>query len=91
MPGVTATVNYAIEKASVTLPPGVDTAAAIATVEAAGYTARVPAVTAEPQATGDPEVEALRRRLLVSAALAVPVAAVSMIPGLQFPGGGGSL
>jgi Cu+-exporting ATPase len=85
MPGVTATVNYAIEKASVTLPPGVDTAAAIATVEAAGYTARVPAVTAEPQATGDPEVEALRRRLLVSAALAVPVAAVSMIPGLQFP------
>ncbi len=84
MPGVTATVNYAIEKASVTLPVGVDTSAAIATVEAAGYTARVPAVTPEPEAPGDSEADGLRRRLLISAALAVPVAAVSMIPGLQF-------
>ena len=42
MPGVTATVNYATEKAHVVLPEGVAIEDAIATVEATGYTARVP-------------------------------------------------
>ncbi len=42
MPGVEATVNYATEKAHVVLPSGTDVAAAIATVEATGYTATVP-------------------------------------------------
>ncbi|HZM65721.1 MAG TPA: heavy metal-associated domain-containing protein, partial [Nakamurella sp.] len=40
MPGVEASVNYATEKAHIVLPEGTDAAAAIATVEATGYTAR---------------------------------------------------
>ncbi len=47
MPGVQATVNYATELARVELPEGTDVAAAIATVEATGYTAALP----EPPAT----------------------------------------
>ncbi len=43
MPGVEASVNYATERARVVLPEGTDVAAAIATVEATGYTAVLPA------------------------------------------------
>ena len=42
MPGVQASVNYATEKAHVVLPEGTEVDAAIATVEATGYTARLP-------------------------------------------------
>ena len=42
MPGVEASVNYATEKAHVVLPEGTAVDAAIATVEATGYTATVP-------------------------------------------------
>ena len=42
MPGVQASVNYATEKARVVLPDGTGVEAAIATVEATGYTARLP-------------------------------------------------
>ncbi|TFD25661.1 copper-translocating P-type ATPase [Cryobacterium sp. TMS1-13-1] len=83
MPGVAATVNYATEKASVFVPAGTSVDDAIKTIEATGYTAVRPA--AAPAAdTGDPELATLRQRLLVSAALTVPVAALSMIPVLQF-------
>ena len=85
--GVTATVNYATEKARVQVD-GVETAALIAAVESAGYTAVLPMPPAQSQAapTGqaDPEVTTLRHRLLVSAVLATPVALLSMIPVLQF-------
>lgn len=40
MPGVEASVNYATEKASVSLPEGTTLAEAIATVEATGPAAR---------------------------------------------------
>ena len=50
MPGVEATVNYATEKAHVVLPDGTEVDAAIATVEATGYTAAVPT---PPPAAGD--------------------------------------
>ena len=85
LPGVTATVNYATEKAQVS---GVaDTAALIAAVEAAGYGASVPApAAAEPDDEGAPDPAApLRRRLVVSAVLAAPVVVLSMVPALQFP------
>ncbi|MDQ1733317.1 MAG: P-type Cu+ transporter, partial [Pseudonocardiales bacterium] len=86
--GVTATVNYATEKARVRAD-GVETAALIAAVEAAGYTATVPAPPAATAGSGsvlavDREVLGLRHRLIVSAALTVPVVLLSMIPGLQF-------
>ena len=48
MPGVEASVNYATEKAHVVLPEGTDVAAAIATVEATGYTATLPAPPRRP-------------------------------------------
>ncbi|MET7732343.1 heavy metal translocating P-type ATPase [Streptomyces sp. NPDC005402] len=87
MDGVSATVNYATEKAKVVYPAGVEVADLIATVVKTGYTAEEPAPAAQrpddPDHT-DPELTALRRRLLVSVALAVPVIALSMVPALQF-------
>jgi P-type Cu+ transporter len=84
--GVTATVNYATEKASVAVPSGYDPAVLIAEIEKAGYTAALPERTpdAEPDAAGDPELDGLRTRLLVTIALTVPVIAMAMIPALQF-------
>ena len=91
MNGVAATVNYATETAAVCYDPTLaGPAELIATVEATGYTARLPqpptpAAEATPQ-QGDTKDEAggLRQRLLVSAALTVPVVAMAMIPALQF-------
>ncbi|GAA3640966.1 heavy metal translocating P-type ATPase [Microbacterium awajiense] len=88
LPGVEATVNYATEKARVR-GDDVDPAALIATVESAGYQAALPAppVADAPDdgtESEDLELVSLRRRLLISAALSVPVALMSMIPALQF-------
>lgn len=77
--GVSATVNYATEKARVT-SDGVATEELIAAVEAAGYTASLPA--AEP--ADEPPTDPLKQRLIVSAVLSVPVIAMAMIPALQF-------
>ena len=90
MPGVQATVNYATEKAVVELPAGTSVADAVATVQATGYTTQppqppaAPGGGADPDATDDTAVANLRRRLVISAALTVPVLALAMIPALQF-------
>ncbi|MFB6753759.1 heavy metal translocating P-type ATPase [Streptomyces sp. NPDC056353] len=97
MDGVTATVNYATEKARVSYPAGTEVADLIATVVKTGYTAEEPAPPPEPSAdevdtgasgTGDgdddPELSALRQRLLVSVLLAAPVVLLAMVPALQF-------
>ena len=88
IPGVTATVNYATEKAHVELPPDVSVADAIAVVEATGYRAQAPAdqylPDAEESAGPTPEVLALRQRLVVSVVLSAPVVLLSMVPALQF-------
>ena len=89
LPGVEATVNYATEKARVR-GEEIDSAALIAAVESAGYRAALPAPPpvgssdegAAPAADG--EVVSLRQRLLISTALALPVAVMSMVPALQF-------
>ncbi|WP_406274491.1 heavy metal translocating P-type ATPase [Nocardia sp. NBC_00881] len=85
--GVTATVNYATEKARVDFTGDVSPADLIATVEQAGYTAALPApkveATAAEPAEEDPTAS-LRTRLLVSLVLTVPVIAMAMIPALQF-------
>jgi P-type Cu+ transporter len=90
--GVTATVNYATEKAKVTFADTVTPDDLIAQVEATGYTARVPRL-ASPTDDGDPENEevdehtrSLRERLTISAILTAPVIAMAMIPALQFDG-----
>jgi Cu+-exporting ATPase len=88
MPGVEATVNYATEKATVHVPDGTTTDALIATVEAAGYTAQlpVPIGTKEisDQARADDETTLLRHRVIVSAALSLPVVVLAMVPAWQF-------
>lgn len=79
--GVTATVNYATEKARATVPAGLGAAELIAVVEKTGYTATEPR--AEP-AEGQPAADPLRVRLLVSVALSVPVIVLAMVPAWQF-------
>src|SRR4051812_19090083 len=69
--GVTASVNYATERATVdydaaAVAPG----ELVAAVESAGYSAALPA---------DGDENTGRRRLVVSAALTVPVLALAMI------------
>ena len=84
--GVSAAVNYATEKASVEFDAGtVSPEQLVAAVESAGYRAALPTETAAPEAVQDPAA-ALRFRLLVSAALTLPVLALAMIPPLQFDG-----
>ncbi|MFF2348473.1 heavy metal translocating P-type ATPase [Kitasatospora sp. NPDC058115] len=91
MDGVTATVNYATEKAKVNVTGAVEVADLIATVEATGYTAAVPRPAAAESAAGpddgaEPadELAPLRQRLITALALAVPVIAMAMVPALQF-------
>jgi Cu+-exporting ATPase len=98
LPGVTATVNFATEHARVHFDPAqADPSALVAAVEAAGYTARLPAPT---QQQGDDRASsaiggaaqdederatgALRLRLAISALLTVPVLLLAMIPAAQF-------
>ncbi|MCZ4068818.1 heavy metal translocating P-type ATPase [Microbacterium sp. H37-C3] len=89
LPGVEATVNYATEKARVR-GTDVDTADLIAAVESAGYQAAIPQPPAPetgetaPAEGKDDETAQLRRRLLITAALSLPVAVLSMVPALQF-------
>ncbi|GAA4919232.1 heavy metal translocating P-type ATPase [Streptomyces coeruleoprunus] len=78
MDGVTASVNYATEKARVSHAPGVEVADLIATVVRTGYTAE--------RIRPPEELTGLRRRLVVSAVLAVPVVLLAMVPALQFTG-----
>ena len=82
--GVIATVNYATEKATVTIPEGFDPELLVAEVEKAGYGARLSS--AERPSDEDADgLAALRARLITSVVLAVPVIAMAMVPALQFP------
>ncbi len=87
--GVTASVNYATEKAKVTFSPAVTPEALLDTVAQAGYSATLPAptpvaATDEHGAAEDHELRSLRERLVVSALLSAPVVAMAMVPPLQF-------
>jgi Cu+-exporting ATPase len=85
--GVTATVNYATEQASVEYDDAAVTPDdLVRAVEAAGYTAVLPQPAAEQAPTADPPdpTRSLRRRLTVSWALTLPVLLMSMVPALQF-------
>ncbi len=89
MPGVTASVNYATEKATVHAPDGTTASDLIAMVEATGYTAELPAPASiatdeDHRSASDDEAALLRRRVIVSAVLALPVVVLSMVPVWQF-------
>jgi P-type Cu+ transporter len=85
--GVVATVNYATEQATVHIAnPALTLTDLTQAVDAIGYGASV--VEEVPQGqkpkSGIARAESLRRRLTISAAFAVPVVFMSMIPALQF-------
>ena len=87
--GVTATVNYATEKARVQFDPGAVAAEdLVGAVEAAGYGATLPTSTpaaADEPADREPEaIAALRRRVLLAAVLSLPALVLAMVPALQF-------
>ncbi|RLK23948.1 Cu+-exporting ATPase [Micromonospora sp. M71_S20] len=88
MDGVTATVNYATEKATVRYADEVTPDELIATVEKTGYTAALPPpptpAGGEPAAEPVDELRGLRTRLWVSAVLTVPVIVLAMVPAWQF-------
>ena len=78
--GVVATVNFATEQATVDFPESVRAEDLLAAVEETGYTATLPA----PAGQESDATASWRRRLLISAALTVPVVLLSMVPALQF-------
>ncbi|MFC7974486.1 heavy metal translocating P-type ATPase [Streptomyces cinereoruber] len=92
MDGVSATVNYATEKARVEHPSDLPVGELIATVVKTGYTAEEPPppdpepepVREDPEDPEDPELVSLRQRLTVSAVLSAPVVLLAMVPSLQF-------
>ncbi len=100
MPGVSASVNYATEKARVITSGDVHTQDLIATVAATGYSAAaVVPPAARPDSRGDDHDDRAREnnaphdhgtaddlltRLRVSAVLAVPVVVLAMVPAWQF-------
>ena len=88
--GVTATVNFATEKAAVAFDPSVQsTDDLLAAVESIGYGAELPARTAdytEQDDADDRRRRALLRRLIVATVLGLPVLVISMVPAVQFRG-----
>ena len=87
--GVTASVNYATERARVSFPETVSADDLVATVAAAGYAATLPSPDPEPEDNAerpDPELMGLQQRLLVSALLSLPVVLMAMVPALQLDG-----
>src|SRR5690349_12815811 len=86
--GVTATVNYATEKAKVTFADTVTPEQLVETVAQAGYAAALPAPP-QPEAADGEQVEddpsrPWRDRLLVSAVLTLPVILLAMVSPWQF-------
>ncbi|WP_410665157.1 heavy metal translocating P-type ATPase [Amycolatopsis sp. lyj-84] len=83
--GVTATVNYATEKAKVSYPEGIEPRQLIEQVEAAGYSAALPTPEKEEATAEEADpIAPLRQRLIGSAVLSVPVILLAMVPAWQF-------
>jgi Cu+-exporting ATPase len=85
IPGVTASVNFATERASIDSDGDLDTEQLIASVTRVGYGARL----LDPNELRSPEAPvsaALTARVIVGLALTIPIVAMSMITELQFPG-----
>jgi Cu+-exporting ATPase len=95
--GVSATVNYATERASISYPDTISDADLRAQIAAVGYTAkpfelRRPLLRPTGGSAGaddtlvvdEDQGPALRERLVVSAALSLPVIVLAMVPSAQF-------
>src|SRR5690242_10481507 len=92
---VSATVNIATEKATVTAPSAVPVQRLVEEVERAGYGAEVPGASGEPSGAGGDTADAarvadLRRRLIVALVFFVPLSDLSVLlslfPEYRFPG-----
>ena len=84
--GVTATVNYATEKAHVDAPVGYDAALLVNEVEKAGYSASVPTPVVDAEAGPDAaerELISLRQRL-IGAVVLVVIAGVKANDGVVY-------
>ena len=85
--GVTASVNYATEKATVAYPDAVTPDDLVATVEATGYSAALPVPDpssgSDEQRPRDDLASAWWRRLVLATVLTTPVLLVSMVPAFQ--------
>jgi Cu+-exporting ATPase len=92
IPDVTACVNVATEKATVTAPPSVEIERLIRAVEQAGYSAEPtwPAKAAGLESADAARVAYLRRRLIVALVFFVPLSdlsvQLSLFPSFRFPG-----
>ncbi len=90
--GVTATVNFATERARVTAPVQVCAPDLVRVVEAAGYTAElaVPEQRDQQIAADEDTVRRLRRRLILALAFFIPLTDLSIVlslfPWSRFPG-----
>lgn len=84
VPGVTASVNFATERASVDIDGVTEATDLIAAITKVGYGARV--IDRDQRETEPPTDPVLTARVIVSLALALPVLCVSMIPAWQFDG-----
>ena len=87
--GVTATVNYATEKAAVDYDAArVSPDDLVGAVKAAGYTSHLPGAASDGADgaldAGERHVRDLRMRLIGATVLSVPLLLISMIPALQF-------
>jgi len=84
--GVVATVNYATEKAKVSFPESVTPDQLVSTVEQAGYGATLPRAAEDDGVApvAEDPVDALRRRVVVSLVLSVPVVVLAMVSAWQF-------
>ncbi|RPF36899.1 cation-translocating P-type ATPase [Streptomyces sp. TLI_185] len=87
--GVTASVNLATGRARVSHPGSVSPEQLISVVESAGYTAELPPTEPENEEAPDAGSKGTtplgeRDRLLITAALSLPVLVLSMVPALQF-------
>lgn len=99
MPGVSASVNFATERAVVTAPVDLDPADLVAEVGRTGYSATLPAAPGDAGTSAEPapgadagneapregaELRALRQRFIGAVVLSVPVIVLAMVPALQF-------
>ena len=85
--GVRALVNLPLESAQVTVPANITDDQITATVNAAGYKATVRTVRARgaAEAPAGSAAATLKPRLVLAAALTIPVFVLSMLPAVQFP------
>jgi P-type Cu+ transporter len=87
--GVSASVNYLTEQATVRCPPGVEVERLVGAVESAGYSAHAAGHRHDAGRQHHHDVEpagVLRRRLAVAVVLSVPVVLMGMISALRFSG-----